>query len=195
MIPRSNSALVFLSLLFIFMVNSSWAVDPCSFISQEEAAVILGEPVKAARTAKTTGFAVGSSCKYYTAVPLADSGGAGLVSLVMYDTQTMKQGDSIFVSPKKYYRRLLEASRHNPRNKIQGLDNLAEQAYWQGGEDRLHLLEKDLYFILTINDLEKISSKKGRADLAAKLSRHRLDKCLEAAQNFLLPKVQEYGKR
>ncbi len=181
--------LVTLVVLFVLTPITSQAIDPCSFISQADAARILGEDVKSPVTKKTTGFAVGTSCTYYTSAPLEKRGGTGSLSLTVYDSETMKAEGGMYSSPAKYFERLRHANQSTANSKIKVIEQLGDDAYWQGKIDRLHLLVNDLYLVLSINDLTSISSDKGRDDLNEKISAHRLSKCQEVAHDYLLPKL------
>jgi hypothetical protein len=183
-------ALTSFFVLLTLIAGPAMALDPCAFITPEEAAAILGEAVKPARSGKTTGFAVGSSCAYYTAAPLAERGGVGSLSLVVYDAETMQAEESLYTSPAEYFRRLRKANESSAGSKTEALDGLGEESYWQGGADQLHLLAGGLYLVLSVKDLVKIASDKGRDDLDAKVSAHRLEKCREAARAYLLPKLK-----
>lgn len=183
--------LVTLVVSLILTPITSQAIDPCSFISQTDAAEILGEGVKSPVTRKTTGFAVGTSCTYYTSAPLAKRGATGSLSLIVYDAETMKAEGGMFTSPEKYFKQVWNANESKANSKIKAIDGIGNQAYWQGGIDRLHLLANGLYLILDIKDLTKISSDKGRDDLNAKISEHRLKKCQKATHDYLLPKLSQ----
>ena len=179
--------------LFLFLIvagKNAMAIEPCSFITQEEAAAILGEEVKAPKTRKTTGLAVGHSCTYHTAAPLSERGDVGSVYLVVYDNETLRKEEGMYSSAAEYFKRLRDANKSTAGGKIRDIEGLGEKAYWQEGSDRVHILVKDLYFVLSVKDLAKISSDKGRDDLNAKISAHRMGKCQEAARTYLLPKLK-----
>jgi hypothetical protein len=185
--------LVIMMLLFVFSITTgrgAMALDPCSFITQEEAAAVLGEAVKPPKTSKTTGFAVGHSCTYHTAAPLSERGGVGSVSLVVYDNETLQTEKSMYSSASEYFKRLRDANESTAGGKIRDLDGLGEKAYWQEGTDQIHILASDMYFVLSVKDLTKISSDEGRDDLNAKISAHRMEKCRATARTYLFPKLK-----
>jgi hypothetical protein len=96
----------------------------------------------------------------------------------------------MFTSPTDYFERMRRANQSSASSNIRPLESLGDQAYWQGGTDRLHLLSGDFYFVLSIKDMQKISSDKGRDDLNAKISAHRQEKCQETARHHLISKFK-----
>ena len=166
--------------------GGAWA-GVCDLISRQEAAQILGEDVKPGRESTVSGFAAGLSCKYFTAAPLAQRGGTGSVTLVVYDAPTMKAAQGMFTSPTKYFERMHQSLSKVKTNQISEVSGLGDKAFWQAGAERLHILHGDVYYILSIKDLVKMSSDKGMADLQAKLAAHRRKLCIEAARKYLLP--------
>jgi hypothetical protein len=187
---RLYAATMPLFVLILLSAQTVMAIDPCTFITQADAAAILGEAVKAPKQGQTTGFAVGNSCTYHTAAPLSQRGGVGSLYLIVYDSETMQQKNSMFTAPAEYYKRMRNANQSAANDRNKDLEGLGEQSYWQAGVDQLHLIAGDLYFVLSIKDLAKITSDKGRDDLNAKISAHRLAKCKEAALTYLLPKLK-----
>ena len=53
----------------------------------------------------------------------------------------------------------------------------------------LHILAKGMYLQLRISDLKKISAKGGRDELLQKISQHRKQLSVNAAQKYLMPKL------
>jgi hypothetical protein len=175
--------------VFLPSFAQAQAPDPCSYITQDEAAALLGEAVKPGRSGKVSGFAAGLSCTYFTAAPLAQRGGTGSVRLTIYDKTTMVQEDSIYDSPRAYFEKVLQSSGSgHDTNPI--IEDLGEKAFRQTGNSSLHILANEMYFVLSIKDLAAISSAKGRDDLEAKLAAHRLQKCKDAALGYILPRVK-----
>ena len=165
--------------------HAAWA-GPCDVITQKDARAILGEEVKPGRQSKIVGFAAGLSCRYFTAAPLAKRGGTGSVSLAMYDAATMKQEGGVYTSPQKYFQRTRETLAKRKNAKLQDIPGLGGGAFWQAGGQRLHLLHKGVYYVLSIKDLAKMSSNKGMADLQAKQAARRLELCEDAARKYIL---------
>jgi len=161
-------------------------LKPCSLITKDEAAAILGEPVKDARTGKAVGMAAGEKCVYYTAAPLAKRGGVGVVQLMVFSKETMKGG--MFASPADYYARLQKAGSKAgaPLEEIAGL---GDKAYWNPKGDTLHILAKGAYLQLKVNDLKKISVQGGRDKLSQMISQHRKKLCVDAAKKYVMPKL------
>jgi hypothetical protein len=162
------------------------ALDPCAYIDQGEAAAILGEAVKEGRAGTVSGFAGGLSCAYFTAAPLAQRGGTGSIQLVIHEKSTMT--DSVYNDPREFFEKLRETSGKSRPGTIVPVDGVGETAYWQSAGYRLHFLADETYFILSVKDLVKISSQKGREDLEQQLSAHRLQKSRNAALLYVLPK-------
>jgi hypothetical protein len=96
----------------------------------------------------------------------------------------------VYSSASDYFKRLRDATGSHAGSRIRDIDELGESAYWQGGADRIHILANGHYFVLGIKDLTRISSDKGRDDLDAKISAHRMGRCLQTARTYLLPKLK-----
>ena len=189
---RLLMVLSIIALVLALHKTSALALDPCAYIDQSKAAAILGEAVKEGRAGTVSGFAGGLSCTYFTAAPLAQRGGTGSIQLVIHEKSTMK--DSVYDDPQKFFDKMLEASRKSRPEKILAVDGVGERAYWQSAGDRLHFIAGPTYFILSVKDLVKISSQKGREDLEQQVSAHRLQKSRHAALDYILPKVSAAGK-
>ena len=164
------------------------AIDPCSLITRQEAADILGEEVQQARPGMVNGFAAGLTCTYFTAAPLEIRGGTGSVDLVIHDRETMIDG--MYDEPAAFFDKVLTLGQQSQPDAVTLLDNLGDRAFWQAESQRLHLLFGERYFILSIRDLITMTSDKGQDDLGAKLSAHRRHKCVEAAQRYLLSRTR-----
>ncbi len=161
-------------------------VKPCSLITRDEAAAILGEPVKAPRTGKVAGMATGVKCDYYTAAPMAKRGGVGQVRLIVFTKDTLKGG--MFSSPEDYFNRLCKTGKKAgaPLEEIAGL---GDKAYWNPKGNMLHILAKDMYLQLKVSDLKKISTKGGRDKLKKMVSEHRKTLSVNAAKKYIMPKL------
>jgi len=160
-------------------------VQPCSLITRAEAAQILGEAVKPPRQKKVVGMAFGRSCTYYTAAPLAQRGGTGSVEIVVYDKQSMRDG--AFTSPSEFYQRLLSAGR-SAKAPIQEIKVPGGQGHWSERGNSLHILLHDVYVVLRIHDLKKISAASSQ-ELKKKVSEHYRQLAVSAAKKYVLPRL------
>jgi hypothetical protein len=162
-------------------------LKPCSLITKDEAAAILGEPVKAPRSGKVAGMAVGEKCAYYTAAPLAKRGGTGLVQLTVFTKDTLKGG--MFSSPADYYARLYKAG-SKAGAQMEEVAGLGEKAYWNPKGNTLHILAKGAYLQLKVSDLKKFSVPAAKAkELPKMISAHRKKLCVDAAKKYIVPKL------
>ena len=169
----------------VWSIGPAWAA-PCELILKTEAEAILGEPVKAPVGKKVVGLAPGLSCTYLTAAPLAKRGGVGSLKLIVYDSKTMKENDSLFDSPEAWFRKFFKARR---TGKVEPVPNLGQEARWTPGSDSLHVLAKGTYLVLQIKDLVKMSAPTG-TELAQKLSDHRKKKSIQAMTDYILPRLK-----
>lgn len=169
----------------LWSIGLAWA-DPCMLITPAEAEAILGEPVKAPISKKVVGLAPGLSCTYLTAAPLAKRGGVGSLKLIVYDSETMKENDSLFDSPEAWFRKFFKARR---TGKVEPVPNLGQEARWTPGSDSLHVLVKGAYLVLQIKDLVKMSAP-SRTELSQKLSDHRKKKSVQAMTDYILPRLK-----
>ncbi len=160
--------------------------EPCSLITGEEARQILGEEVAAPRPKLVRGMAVGRSCLYRTAAPLSQRGGVGTIRIIVYDTQTMKENDSLFDSPRAFFEKFFKARRSG---QVEVVPGLGDEAKWTPGSDTLHFLVGDLYLTLEIKDLTKMSAP-DRAELDRKVSAYRKDQSLAVARKYILPRLK-----
>lgn len=174
------------SIILLLAATAPAGVEPCALIIRDQAAAILGEPVKAPRSGKVAGMASGVKCDYYTAAPLAKRGGVGMVQLILYTKDTLKGG--LFSSPEDYFERRLKAGQ-KAGGKVEDVAGLGGRAYWDVKSNVLHILAKGLYLQLRISGLKKISVKGGRDELMQKISQHRKQLSINAAQKYLMPKL------
>jgi hypothetical protein len=168
---------------------AAWA-GPCQLITQDEAKAIIGDEMKPPRLTQSVGMAAGSRCQYFTAAPLHKRGATGSVSLLLYEAEAMKKAESMYTSPKEYFQRTLKVQKSAKSAKIEEINNLGDQAFWQGGSNRLHILINNRYVILKISDKLNISSQKGMSDLHAKISAHWRKVCEKAARQYILPRLK-----
>jgi hypothetical protein len=175
-----------LALLALAAPVLAGGVQPCQIITQDEAAAILGEPVKPPRSGKVAGMAEGLKCAYFTAAPLAKRGGTGAVKLIVFTRDTLKGG--LFSSPQNYFERRLKASQKS-NDEIEKIAGLGQDAYWDGRGNRLNILAKDIYIQLSVSDLKKIKVKGGMKELQKAVSAHRKKITVEAAKKYLMPKL------
>lgn len=161
------------------------AHKPCSLITKDEAAAILGEPVKDARPGKVVGMANGEKCEYFTAAPLAKRGGVGVVSLIIYSQESLKDG--LFATPKDFYQRLRKAGQ-NAGSAFQDVAGMGDEAYWNSKSNTLHILAKGVYLQLKINDLRQLKAP-NMTELQKMVSEHRRQICEQAARQYILPKL------
>ncbi len=166
-------------------VAQAAGLQPCVLITRAEAAKILGEAVKPARKRKVVGMAGGRGCTYFTAAPLAQRGGTGSVEIVVYDKQSMK--DSAFTSPTEFYRRLLSAGR-KAKALIQEISVPGGEGYWSERGRSLHILVNDVYLVLRVHDLKKISAADSQ-ELRKKVSEHCRQVSLAAARRYIFPRL------
>lgn len=161
------------------------APKPCSLISKDEAAAILGEPVKDARPGKVVGMANGEKCEYFTAAPLAKRGGVGVVSLIIYSQESLKDG--LFATPRDLYQRLRKAGQ-KAGSALQDVAGMGDEAYWNPKGNSLHILAKGVYLQLKINDLRQLKAP-NMTELQKMVSEHRRQICEQAARQYILPKL------
>lgn len=182
-----RTALFMLSAAIILALASpALALDPCSLITQAEAAQILGEAVAAPVTKAVTGVAAGSKCFYRTAAPLAKRGGVGTLEIIVYDPATMQAKGIAFKSPAKYFKRNRQVLAK--RGKVQPVDGLPCPAFWLPGANVLHLLAEGHYVQITVRDLTKTQAA-NRAELDRLLAARRLKLSKQAALQYVLPRL------
>lgn len=175
--------------LSIFMLAgfpAACLAGPCDLITQSEARQILGEAVKPPRLSRIT-MGSGQGCAYYTAAPLSVRGGVGVVRLNLFTPQAMNKPGSLFASPKQYFEKRMRASR-NAKAKIEEIKGLGDKAFWISGSDRLHVLAKGCYLVLSVRPLKKMQAK-SRAALDAAISAYRRDQAVGVMQKYVLPKL------
>lgn len=175
-----------LALLALAAPVLAGGVQPCQLITQEEAAAILGEPVKPPRPGRVVGMAEGLKCDYFTAAPLAKRGGTGAVKLIVFTKDTLKGG--LFSSAQNYFERKLKTSKRS-NDSIEKIAGLGQEAYWDGRGNRLNILAKDMYLQLSVTDLKKIKVKGGMKELQKAVSAHRKEITVNAAKKYLMPKL------
>lgn len=179
-------AAAFLLILALAAPVLAGAPKPCSLITKQEAEAILGEAVKAPRTGKVAGMATGEKCVYYTAAPLAKRGGTGLVQLLVFTKDSMKDG--AFSAPQDYFKRLHKAGK-NAGAPLEDIAGLGGEAYWNPKGNTLHILAKGAYLQLKVTDLKKFSTKGGRAELDKMVSGHGKQLAVDAAKKYIMPKL------
>ncbi len=160
--------------------------DPCTLLSQSEAAAILGEAVKPPRPRKVAGMAAGRSCTWFTAAPMAQRGGVGSISVTVFDQKSMA-GGPVYKDPAKYFARLRDVTKK--RSAVEEVPGLGQAAWWQPGGYLLHLLAPaGVYLQIKVADLKKMSAP-NRAELDKKLSAHRKELAVRAAREHILPRL------
>jgi hypothetical protein len=181
--------LIFASILLLLAFAApalAGGVKPCELITKDDAAAILGEPVKNPRTGRVQGMATGVKCDYYTAAPMSKRGGVGLVQLIVFTKATMKDG--AFSSPQDYFARLQKAGK-KAGSSVEDIAGLGDKAYWNPRGNVLHIMAGGMYLQFRVSDLKKIKVKGGRAELKKAVSEHRKKLTVSAAKKYLMPKL------
>lgn len=163
-----------------------WA-GPCDLITQADAAKLLGEAVAAPRRAPVRGMGAGERCFYNTSAPMQKRGGVGTVTVILYDAKTMAAHGIAFKSPAKFFGRMY-AVKQKRQGLTQVVSGLGDKAYWETGADTLHVLKGADYVTLKISDLGKLSAK-SRKELYRKISEHRKALSVQAAKQYVLPRL------
>ena len=121
-------------------------IDPCKLVTRAEAERILQAPVKPAIHRETMLMATGYQCRY---IVHAHGSRARGIAITVYDNVHIHTRDTLFKDATDYFRRDMRALRGSG-TKLVEIKGLGTAAYWQPGQDLLHLLDHGVYVMLDV---------------------------------------------
>ena len=117
---------------------------------------------------------------------MAERGGVGTLTIIVYDPKTMKESGGLFKSPREYFQRTFKARKKEMQEDI---PQMGDRAVWTPGSDTLHIMAGELYLTLQIKDLTKITGT-NMSDMHQKVSALRKEKSVAVAGKYILPRLK-----
>ena len=175
----------FLFFLSGFVFSAPEIIKPCSLISQQQAAEILGAEVNEPNGKPVTGMAPGHKCMYYTAGELEESGVIASLVIELYDAETLAEKGGSFETPEIFFNYQIKFSKQIDMG-VEEIEDLGEKAFWQDGMYQLNVLIPDYYITLKIAGLKKFTGENKEEQKAEFLKA----KSIEVMKTYILPKFQ-----
>ncbi len=121
-------------------------IDPCSLVTRADAERILQAHVEPAIHRETVLMATGYQCRYI----IADHGHQTQgIAITVYDDVHIQTQDTLFKNAADYFHRDMRALRGSG-TRLVAIKGLGTAAYWQPGQDLLHLLDHGVYVMLDV---------------------------------------------
>jgi len=121
-------------------------IDPCSLVTRADAERVLQARVKPAIHRETVLMATGYQCRY---IVLGHESQAQGLAITVYDNVHIHTQDTLFKNAADYFHRDMRALQQSG-TRLVAIKGLGTAAYWQPGQDLLHLLDHGVYVMLDI---------------------------------------------
>lgn len=159
-------------------------IDPCSLVSRSEAERILQTQVKPAIHRETVLMATGYQCRYIA----VDHGGQTKgIAITVYDDVHIRTQDTLFKNAADYFDRDMRALR-NSGTRLIAIKGLGTAAYWQPGQDLLHLLDHGVYVMLDVEiGSPSLAESAQSSNLQTEAAKRAVD--IQLAREAILPRL------
>lgn len=162
-------------------------IDPCTLVTRADAERLLGTRVNPPIHRETVLMATGYQCRYVAASSTGTDGSGSGIAITVYDDAHIRVQDTLFKSAADYFRRDMHALRASG-TKLVPVSGLGTAAYWQPGEDLLHVLDRGVYVMLDMDGHFPFSPAPGESsDSQHEAARRAAD--IELVRTAILPRL------